>query len=153
MKIQPTRINTPPAKTPARLLAALIIPVLTFSILPMARSADSYSWDEIRRTPPVTGEWSWRIDLDSVYWTDTSIANFSLIDGDVVHFLGSKAESITLDTNITAGGISFGYGANTFTVRTNGNMLTGIINDASAAQAAEDGLTEFLGAWVPAARQ
>jgi hypothetical protein len=144
MKLQLNGVNTRPAKTPSRLLAAFIIPVLTFSVLPMARSADLYSSTEIHRTPPLTIESSSRIDPDSVYWTDTSIAHFSLIDGDVAHFLGSKAESVTLDTNIPAGGTSFGFGASTFAFGTTGNVLTANINDANVAGATQGGLTEFL---------
>jgi hypothetical protein len=144
MKIQLTRVNTPPAKTPSRLLAALITPLLTFSVLPMTRSADLYSSNEIHRTPPLTVESSSRIDPDSLYWTDTSIAHFSLIDGDVAHFLASKAESVTLHTYIAAGGISFDLGACTFTVGTNGNVLTANINDSIETGAIQGGLTELL---------
>jgi autotransporter-associated beta strand protein len=142
MKIQPIKVTNQTAKTFPGLLAKFIIAVLSFSVLPIARCDELYwSGDELYATPPVAGDGSWRNDPDAVNWSDkrTSFANISWIDGDVAHFLGSKGGTITLENNITAGGISFDSGASTFTIKTNGNVLTvqgdGIANESGKIQA------------------
>src|ERR1700674_4781937 len=120
MKTQPSKVTSQPAKNFPGLLAAFIIAVLTFSVLPIAWSADLYwTGDSLYATPPVAGDGSWRADKGVVNWSDprTSFANASWIDGDVAHFLGSNGGTVTLGTNITAGGISFDSGASTFTIK------------------------------------
>ena len=125
------------------ILAAFVTAMLTFSVLPKAWSDDLF-WTGTGVIPPAvagSGPWVTPEPYGVISWSSTSgTTNTPVLwtDGSVAHFQGSAGGTATLASNITAAGINFDPGANTFTIDTNGNVLTidgaGIVNSSGRTQ-------------------
>jgi autotransporter-associated beta strand protein len=127
------------------ILAGLFTAIMAFNTLPNAWSADLFwTGQATGATPAVAGSGDWA-DITTEFpaeWstTSTSTANTGWHSStpDVAHFLGSGGGTVTLLSNITAAGINFDSGANSFTIDTNRNNLTiqgtGIVNNSGRTQ-------------------
>jgi len=156
MKTLSHKVDSEPPRNLRGLLAGVITTFLTFGPPPSAWSADLF-WNgpftDAAGQIAVTGQipvlagngfWIAGTDFFSVVpeWSTTSPAASTPLslwtDGNTAHFVGSNGGSVTLESPITAAGITFGPEASTFTINTNGNALViggaGIVNDSGHTQ-------------------
>ncbi len=157
MKTQPTNVNTHPANKRVGILAALITTLICFSVAPKAWSQNLF-WAGNAANPVVGGDGFWVLPLPSepISWSTTPTTETAAVwtDDSVAHFVGTTAGTVTLESNITAGGINFDPGANSYNINTNAFILTvtgaGLVNTSGKTQTitniVDGGDTEFTGA-------
>ncbi len=142
MKEQHIKVDTKsPNKLPG-IVAAFITALITCIVPPKVWCIDLF-WTGDAANPAIAGSGTWATpeNREVTSWSSTSTSETaaSWVDGSVAHFLGSVGGTATLDSDITAGGITFDLGANAFTINTHGYMLAiqgaGIVNNSGKTQA------------------
>ena len=141
MKPESVKISTE-SMTHVRLIpVGLITTLLMFNAVSDVWAADLYWADDATPATAGSGTWTTFTGTGPFEWNPSatgSSKNTGWVDGSVAVFLGSAGGTVTLESDITAAGINFDLGANSFTIATNGNVLTiqgtGIVNNSETTQ-------------------
>ena len=125
------------------IFAGLITTLIFFNMLPKAWGAADLFWQD-DATPATAGGGTWTtvsfsgLGIWSTSQTSNTNGPWVNANDNTANFIGSVGGTVTLETPITAAGITFGSGAGPFIIDTSGNTLTidgaGIVNTSGNTQ-------------------